>query len=263
MNYIEQPILFSCHNSVATIILNRVEVLNALDLKLAEALKMWLVKAGQDPEVRAIILTGNGRAFCAGGDLRFAMTVSPETPGDAFLALTRILHTCIQEIRTVPKPVIAAINGPAAGAGLFLALACDLRVMADSAYLKQSNTSYGLSIPAGGTFTLPRLVGVARALEIIMFDEPIPAGRALELGLVNKVVPQTALLNEVRELAHRVAQMPIVTLGRVKRLMNQTFYTSLEDQLESERQEIAASANSVEGREGISAFLEKRQPNYE
>jgi 2-(1,2-epoxy-1,2-dihydrophenyl)acetyl-CoA isomerase len=134
--------------------------------------------------------------------------------------------------------------------------------MADSAGLKQSNTSYGLSIPAGGTFTLPRLVGLARALESSMLDEPIPAARALELGLVNKVVPQTILLNEAQELADRVARMPIVTLGRVKRLMNQSFYTSLEDQLESERQEIAASANSVEGREGIASFLEKRKPHF-
>ncbi|HXV98498.1 MAG TPA: enoyl-CoA hydratase-related protein [Anaerolineae bacterium] len=145
---------------------------------------------------------------------------------------------------------------------LLPALACDLRVMADSADLKQSNTSYGPSIPAGGTFTLPRLVGLARALEISMLDEPISAVRALELGLVNKVVPQTTLLNEAQELADRVARMPIVTLSRVKRLMNQSFYTSLEDQLESERQEIAASANSVEGREGIASFLEKRKPHF-
>jgi 2-(1,2-epoxy-1,2-dihydrophenyl)acetyl-CoA isomerase len=162
----------------------------------------------------------------------------------------------------MPKPVIAAINGPAAGAGLFLALACDLRIMAGSAYLKQANTSHGLSIPAGGAFTLPRLVGLARALEIAMLDEPIPASQALELGLVNNVVPEAQLLAEARRLAGRAARMPVETLGRVKQLMNASFDTSLEQQLENERQAIAVSANSGEGREGITAFLEKRQPDF-
>jgi 2-(1,2-epoxy-1,2-dihydrophenyl)acetyl-CoA isomerase len=162
----------------------------------------------------------------------------------------------------MPKPVIAAINGPAAGAGFFLALACDLRIMGNSAYLKQANTSHGLSIPAGGTFTLPRLVGLARALEIAMLDEPIPAAWALELGLINKVVPEARLLDEAQRLADRIAHMPVETLGRVKQLMNMSFYTSLEQQLENERQAIGASANSVEGREGIAAFLEKRQPDF-
>jgi 2-(1,2-epoxy-1,2-dihydrophenyl)acetyl-CoA isomerase len=195
-------------------------------------------------------------------DLRFALAANPETPGDSFLALTAILHSCITEIRQMAKPVIAAINGPAAGAGFFLALACDLRIIADSAYLKQSNTSHGLSLPAGGSFTLPRLVGMARALEIVMLDENMPAERALKLGLVNKVAPEAALLEEASKLAERVARMPVGILGRVKRLMNDSFWATLDEQLESERNEIAMSANSMEGREGISAFVEKRQPDF-
>jgi 2-(1,2-epoxy-1,2-dihydrophenyl)acetyl-CoA isomerase len=262
MNHSDKPLLFSYQDSIATLTLNRREVLNAIDLEMSQALMTQLAEVEQNPGIRAVILTGSGRAFCAGGDLRFAMAANPDRPGDSFLALTAILHTCIKQIRQISKPVIAAINGPAAGAGLFLALACDLRLMANATYLKQSNTSHGLVIPAGGTFSLPRLVGLARALEIALLDEPIPASRALELGLVNKVVPETVLLDEARKLAQRVAQMPTATLGRVKRLMNQAFYTSLEEQLESERQEIAASANSAEGREGISAFLEKRQPDF-
>lgn len=162
----------------------------------------------------------------------------------------------------MPKPVIAAINGPAAGAGLFLALACDLRVMADGTYLKQANTSHGLSIPGGGTFTLPRLVGLAQALEIAMLDEPIPAARALQLGLVNKVVPTAQLLAKAQQLADRIAYMPVEVLGRVKQLLNESFQVSLIEQLERERWQIAASANSMEGREGMSAFLEKRQPDF-
>jgi 2-(1,2-epoxy-1,2-dihydrophenyl)acetyl-CoA isomerase len=255
-------ILCSHQDSVATITLNRPAVLNALDLEMSEALRVCLVEAAQDPRVRVVMLTGAGEAFCAGGDLRFAAAANPDTPGDSFLALTAILHACIAEIRGMTKPVIAAINGPAAGAGLFLALACDLRIMADSSYLKQSNTSYGLSVPAGGTFILPRLVGLARALEIVMLDERIPAARALELGLVTSVVPHAKLFEGAQQLAGRVARMPVGAVGRVKRLMNEALDSTLEEQLRRERDEIAASANTSEGREGVSAFLQKRAPDF-
>ena len=137
-----------------------------------------------------------------------------------------------------------------------------MRIIADSAYLKQSNTSHGLSIPAGGSFTLPRLVGMARALEIVMLDENMPAERAFKLGLVNKVAPESALLEEAGKLAERVAKMPVGILGQVKRLMNNSFWATLDEQLEVERNEIAMSANSLEGREGISAFVGKRQPDF-
>jgi 2-(1,2-epoxy-1,2-dihydrophenyl)acetyl-CoA isomerase len=220
------------------------------------------VEARNDPGVRAVVLTGSGRAFCAGGDLRFALAANPDRPGDSFLVLTSILHDCIVEIRSMPKPVIAAVNGPAAGAGLFLALACDLRIMAESAYLKQSNTSWGLSVPAGGTFTLPRLVGLARALEIVMLDDRIPADRAQRIGLANEVVPYARLLSVAKGLAARVASRPVGAVGRVKRLMNESFYSTLEEQLQSERLEIAASANASEGREGLAAFVERRRPDF-
>lgn len=258
----QDHLLFSRRDDVATITLNRVERMNALDPATCEALRLRLVEAAQDSCIRAVILTGAQKAFCAGGDLRFALDANPEKPGDSFRALTAILHACIKEIREMPKPVIAAINGPAAGAGFFLALACDVRIMAASAYLRQSNTSHGLSVPAGGSFTLPRLVGLARALEIVMLDEPMSASRALELGLVNRVVPDAALYDEAHKLAVRIAKMPAGVLGRVKRLMNSSYGSTLEEQLAIERQEIAASADSPEGREGIHAFLEKRQPDF-
>jgi 2-(1,2-epoxy-1,2-dihydrophenyl)acetyl-CoA isomerase len=257
-----QPILVERKGALLTLTLNRPGVLNAIDLLLAATLQAELARASSDPRVRAVVLTGAGRGFCSGGDLQFAVAANPQQPGDSFLALTRILHEAIETIRTMPKSVIAAINGPAAGAGLFLALACDLRVMAKSAYLKQSNTSYGLSIPAGGSFTLPRLVGMARALEIAMLDEPIAAPRALELGLVNTVVADECLHEETGRLAQRLAQRSNDALGRVKRLFNASFTASLPEQLALERQMVAASANSPEGREGLAAFLEKRQPNY-
>lgn len=256
------PILLSRQNAILTLTLNRPRVLNAIDLQMAESLKRHLIYAGQDASVRALVITGNGRGFCSGGDLRFALEANPHTPGQSFLALTNILHASIEEIRRMSKPVIAAINGPAAGAGLFLALACDLRIMADTAFLKQSNTSYGLSLPAGGSFLLPRLVGMGRALEIVMLDEPISATHALELGLVSRVYTGETLLQEAYNLAQRVQTMPVGVLGRVKRMMNNAFFSTLNEQLEIERQELAASANSAEGREGLAAFVQKRRPNF-
>jgi 2-(1,2-epoxy-1,2-dihydrophenyl)acetyl-CoA isomerase len=256
------PVLYERNGATALITLNRPALLNAIDMDMAALLKICLQKAGQDQRVRAVILTGAGRGFCAGGDLRFAVAANPEQPGESFLALTKVLHAVIAEIRDMPKPVIAAINGPAAGAGFFLSLTCDLRVMAEGAYLKQSNTSYGLSIPAGGTFLLPRLVGLGRALEIAMLDEPITAARALELGLVTKIVPDALVVVAARQMAEQVGQRSSDALARTKQLMNSAFYHTLEEHLHLARQAIAASANSPEGREGLAAFLEKRQPNF-
>lgn len=249
-------------HGILTLTLNRPQVLNAIDLEMAQTFRQYLIEAATDPTVRAIIVTGAGQAFCSGGDLKFAHQANPDALGDSFLALTAVLHDCIEEIREMSKPVIAAINGLAAGAGLFLALACDLRVMARSTYLKQSNTSHGLSLPAGGTFMLPRLVGMGRALEIIMLDERLSSSRAKKMGLVHRVVADNRLPNEVQQMAIKVAKMPIGTLGQVKRLMNESFYSTLSEQLAAERQAITMTANSPEGREGISAFLAKRQPMY-
>jgi 2-(1,2-epoxy-1,2-dihydrophenyl)acetyl-CoA isomerase len=256
------PIVCERQDSIVTLTLNRPNVLNAIDLPLAQGLHSHLSEASRDRTVRAIILTGAGRAFCAGGDLRFAVAANPHRPGDSFLVLTEILHASIELIRTMAKPTIAAINGPAAGAGLFLALACDLRLMANSAYLKQSNTSYGLSMPAGGSFLLPRLVGLARALEIALLDELIPAEQALALGLVTRTVADEALMTESQAIARRAAAMPLDVIGRVKRLFNSSFATSLPEQLALERRAIADSADAPEGREGLAAFLQKRRPVY-
>ncbi|WNZ27705.1 enoyl-CoA hydratase/isomerase family protein [Leptolyngbya sp. NK1-12] len=256
------PLLVAIQGDILILTLNRPSVLNAIDAEMAVALQEQLTSASQNPAIRAILITGSGLGFCSGGDLKFAVETNPKYPGDAFLALTAILHDCVEQIRTMSKPVIAAINGAAAGAGLFLALACDLRIMVDSAYLKQSNTSHGLSLPVGGTFTLPRLIGMGRALEIVMLDEAIFAAQSLELGLVTKVVPHQQLQAEALALAARVSQMPIEALGRVKRLMNEAYHNTLTEQLLAERQQIAMSANSPEGREGLAAFLQKRQPNY-
>jgi 2-(1,2-epoxy-1,2-dihydrophenyl)acetyl-CoA isomerase len=158
--------------------------------------------------------------------------------------------------------VIAAVHGPAAGGGLSLALACDLRIMAESAFLLQAYTSKGLVIDGGGTFTLPRLVGLAKALEIAFLDPKIPAGRALELGLVTEVVPAARVRPRAQELAAELALKPVGALGRVKRLLNRSHDRGLEGQLEDERRELSEAAGSPEGREGLAAFVEKREPRF-
>ena len=167
---------------IAKIALNRPEAYNAFDYELVSQLANQLTTLAGDDNVRGVVITGKGKAFCAGGDLKWALG-SPARPGAAFHTLASQFHLAILEIRRMKKPVVAAVNGVAAGGGFSLALACDFRVMEKSAVLRQAYTSNGLCIDGGGTFTLPRLVGYARALEIAAFDEPISADQALSWGL--------------------------------------------------------------------------------
>jgi 2-(1,2-epoxy-1,2-dihydrophenyl)acetyl-CoA isomerase len=168
----------------------------------------------------------------------------------------------IEIIRNMVKPVVGAINGPAAGAGLFLVLACGIRLMAHDAYLKVSNTSYGLSLRAGGTYFLPRFVGMSKAQEMVMLDKPVSAKAAYSLGLVTKVVESKAVRAQAAALADELSHKATHTLGLVKQLINTTYALSLVEQLAAEQQAIVESANHAEGREGIQAFLQNRNPDY-
>lgn len=248
--------------SVAVATFRQPRVFNAFDEATITEMKNILRTIGRDPSVRAVVVTGEGRAFCAGGNLRAVVAMNPAHPGEGFYQVAAVFHQCVQEIRTMDKAVVAAINGAAAGGGFSLALACDLRVMADSAFLQQAYTSNGLCIDGAGTFTLPRLVGLAKALEIAILDERIDADTALRLGLVHRVAPDHAVLDEAVALAGRAAQMPVGAIGRAKRLFNQSFSSSIEEQMERERVGLADAANGPEGREGLAAFLEKRPATY-
>jgi 2-(1,2-epoxy-1,2-dihydrophenyl)acetyl-CoA isomerase len=252
----------SLKNAVLTLTSNRPDKLNALDLEMAKALRQQLIIAAEDTTVRVVVITGHGRGFCAGGDLKFAMQANPEQPGNSFQALTSVLHECIEVIRAMAKPVIAAINGPDAGAGMFLALACDLRLISQSACLKVSNTTYGLSLPAGGTFLLPRLLGIGRALDLAMLDQPVSAEAAQSMGLVTQVIADQYFHDEVATFAGDLSKKSVKTLGQVKLLMNESFGCTLSEQLSAEQQAIVKSANHPEGREGLDAFLQKRQPEF-
>ncbi len=258
----DELVIVERDGDIATVRLNRPHKYNAMNQALLDALHRAMDELGFDESIRAVVLTGEGRAFCAGGDLKAINEAEPDQPGRAFWRLAGRFHEAVKEIRSMPKPTIAAINGPAAGGGFSLALSCDLRVMAESAILKIGYIENGLSMDGGGSFTLPRLVGLGRALELALLDEKIDAARALDLGLVNRVVADDELAEATNELADRLAGMPTEALGRAKRLLNASFENGLEAQLEMERREISAAGNSEEGREGMTAFFEKRKPNY-
>ena len=254
-------IVLSTKNGISTLVLNRPDAFNAFNLEMAEAFAGNLLTLASDRRVRGIVISGNGKAFCAGGDLKWALSFEPGT-SSAFHELAARFHLAVTEIRRMPKPVIAAVNGVAAGGGFSLALACDFRVMARSAVLRQAYTSSGLCIDGGGSFTLPRLVGLARALEVAAFDQPIPAEQALAWGLATRVVEDGTALESAFRMADELAQRSLNAFGTAKQLLTDSFDTSFEAQLERERKALSACAEHPEGQEGLRAFSEKRKPRY-
>lgn len=255
------PILTTQHGAILEIVLNRPEAFNAFSLDMMVMLGDALAGAATDEAVRGVLLTGAGKAFCAGGDLKWIS----QQAGDAGSTLHRLapqFHMAVTEMRRMPKPVVAAVNGIAAGGGFSLALACDFRVMAESAVLRQGYTSNGLSIDGGGTFALPRLVGLARALEIAAFDESISASKAWEWGLVTTVAPDSEVREEAFALLERLSGTSLHSFAWSKRLFLESFHNTLETQLELERQGISDCAGHADGQEGIRAFVEKRKPVF-
>jgi 2-(1,2-epoxy-1,2-dihydrophenyl)acetyl-CoA isomerase len=255
------PILTQQHGEILEIILNRPEVLNAFNPDVMVALSDTLASAATDNALKGIMITGKGKAFCSGGDLKWISQQS-EDYGSTFYKDARQFHIAITEIRLMGKPVVAAINGIAAGGGFSLALACDFRVMGQSAVLRQAYTSSGLSIDGGGSFALPRLVGLARALEIAAFDQPISSAQALAWGLVTTVVPDDKVIEEAMSMLHGLARSATHSFAWSKKLLTESFNNTLETQLELERQGISDCARHPHGQEGIKAFVEKRKPVF-
>jgi 2-(1,2-epoxy-1,2-dihydrophenyl)acetyl-CoA isomerase len=255
------PVLIQQHEDILEIAINRPEAYNALNLEVFELLSDTLVTVATDNSVKGIMLTGKGKAFCSGGDLKW-VSQQTEDPGSTFYRLAPQFHIAITEIRSMGKPVVAAINGIAAGGGFSLALACDFRVMAESAVLRQAYTSIGLSIDGGGSFALPRLVGMARALEIAAFDHPISSAQALAWGLVTHVVPDDKLFDATLSMLQGLAKSALHSFAWSKRLLTESLNNNLETQLELERQGISDCASHPDGQEGIKAFVEKRKPVF-
>ena len=246
---------------IATVLFDRPKAFNAFDLDTITVFTDHLINLAVDDTIRGVIISGEGKVFCAGGDLKW-VNGWPEGPAAAFHNLAARYHQAILEIRRMKKPVIAAINGMAAGGGFSLALACDFRIMAKSAVLRQAYTSNGLSIDGGGTFTLPRLVGLARSFEIAAFDQPITSEQARKWGLVTKVVEDGKTLEEAMFMAEVLAQGSPQSFGYSKQLLTDSFNNSFEAQLEHERAALRACAAHPEGKEGVRAFLEKRKPVF-
>jgi 2-(1,2-epoxy-1,2-dihydrophenyl)acetyl-CoA isomerase len=242
--------------AVQTITLNRPEKMNAFTRGLHGELRDAL-KQARDPDVRAVVITGAGRAFCAGQDL----TEFGET-GDVGASLRETYHPNILAIRALEKPVIAAVNGACAGAGLSLACACDIRIAADTAAFVPGFIGIGLIPDAGGTYFIHRLLGASRAFEWMSSNRRLTAAEAHAWGLVSEVVEAAALPARAAELASTYAELPTRGIGMTKRLFDHADTATLEEQLEMESQLQAAAAQSEDFREGVNAFLEKRTPKF-
>ncbi len=246
---------------VTRLMLNRPTHYNAFDFDMIDGFAGILVELAADKSVRGVVISGEGKAFCAGGDLKWASSF-PRGASAGFHRLAASYHLAVMEIRRMNKPVIAAVNGIAAGGGFSLALACDFRVMEKSASMRQAYTSNGLCIDGGGTFTLPRMVGLARALEIAAFDRPISSAQALSWGLVNRVVDDGKSVAEAMSMARTLADKSLISYGCVKQLLNDSFARNFESQIEQERMMLCACADGPDAKEGLNAFVEKRKPVY-
>jgi 2-(1,2-epoxy-1,2-dihydrophenyl)acetyl-CoA isomerase len=258
-----ETIEYKFSENVATIAFNRPEALNALSQQLTKDLTSAIHQAISD-NARAVILTGNGRAFCSGGDLREMQQIATQTGNIAafFEEPLGILHGVISLIRNTPIPFIAAVNGVCAGAGTNFALACDLVIADENAIFNEAFSKIGLTPDCGGSFFLPRVIGEKMAAELFMTGDSINAERALHFGMINRVVPSDSLQTEAFAFAKKLSLMPTGAIGRIKKMLNATFSNSLEEQLSLEHQCQIESGASIDFREGVQAFFEKRKPNF-
>jgi 2-(1,2-epoxy-1,2-dihydrophenyl)acetyl-CoA isomerase len=255
-----QTVELQVADRVAWITLNRPSALNAWIPALGRDLVTALDHAADDPEVRAIVFTGAGRAFSSGADLK--NRAESEEPMDVQTALRKVYNPAILRVRTIPKPVIAAVNGPAVGIGCSLALACDLIVAAESAYFLMAFVNIGLTLDGGASHTLPVRVGHARAFEIAYLGERISAAQALEWGLVNRVVADAELRSTVGELGARLAAGPPGSYAAIKQSINARVYAEFDQALDLEAELQQQRAESRDFGEGVMAFLEKRTPQF-
>lgn len=244
----------------AFITLNRPEVFNSFNREMALLLQDALDAAEKNSEIRAIVITGSGKAFCAGQDLK-EVTSAELNPGFKKI-LEEHYNPIIQRIRTIEKPVIAAVNGVAAGAGANIALACDVVIASENASFIQAFSKIGLVPDSAGTFFLPRLIGFQKASALMMLGDKISATDAEKLGMVYKTVPSENFMEEVTNIASILANMPTKALGLTKRLLNNSMQNTLEEQLNLESKLQIESAQSEDYAEGVDAFVNKRKPNF-
>ncbi|WP_454736829.1 enoyl-CoA hydratase-related protein [Cupriavidus necator] len=255
------PVLYQASEGVATLTLNRPDVLNAMNAELMSALREGVERAAADSEVRAVLLTGAGRGFCAGADLA-ARQSGGNGLADSGALLRERYHPIILALRQMPKPVVTAVNGVAAGAGMSLALAGDVVLAGRSASFLQAFSRIGLIPDAGSTYFLPRYAGEMRARALAILAEKIDAEEAHRIGLVWKLHDDNVLQDEAGKLARHLATMPTMAYGLIKEALNQSFDNDLAAQLEVEATLQSRASRSEDCREGVAAFIEKRAPKF-
>ncbi|MGV0751473.1 enoyl-CoA hydratase-related protein [Empedobacter brevis] len=252
-------ILYTQEGGIATITLNRLSVFNSFNQEMIKTLQHHLDVAAQDVSVRAVVLTATGKAFCAGQDLG---EVLEEKEIDFNKIVTENYNPLVLKIRNMDKPVVAAVNGVAAGAGANLALACDIVVAKESANFIQAFSKIGLIPDCGGTYFLPRLIGLQKATALMMLADKVSATQAKEIGMIYDYFADDAFESEVAKLANKLASLPTKGLAYTKKLLNQTFQNSMEDQLKQEGFFQDKAGNTADYKEGVDAFLEKRNPIF-
>lgn len=260
----DQPVIYAVSDGIATITLNRPDAMNSLDVATKVALRDAVVQASEDEAVRCVVLTGTGRAFCVGQDLKEHVEILRSSSSDElFRTVPEHYNPTVKAIATMNKPVIAAVNGVAAGAGASLAFACDLRLVAESAGFNLAFTGVALSCDTGASWTLPRLVGRAKALELLYFPRTIPAQEALDLGLATTVVASADLQQEVARLAQRLASGPTAAFGAVRRSVEHSAGHDFATSLEFEAQMMALTGATQDHARAVAAFVAKEKPVYE
>ncbi len=255
----DTSLLFSLADGVATLRLNRPDVFNSINKPVALALQQHLRECQADAAVRAVVLTGTGRAFCAGQDL--AEITGPNAP-DVSEIVEKHYNPIVLLIRELEKPVIAAVNGVAAGAGANLALACDLVVAKESASFIQAFSKIGLVPDSGGTYFLPRLVGLQRASALMLTGDKVSAAEAVRMGMIYQAFADEAFDQEVAKLARKMASLPTRGLAYTKHLLNRSFGNDLAQQLRAEGDYQLRAGQTADYQEGVAAFLQKRQPTF-
>lgn len=257
-----EHIRISCESGVVTVTLDRPERLNAFAGHMRRDLAEILERAGSDPRVRVVVITGAGKAFCAGGDVEAMAELMERRDTEEFARLLGAGRRVVAAIRQMPKPVIASIPGPAAGAGCNLALACDIRLAARSATFAQSFVRLGLHPDWGGTYFLPRIVPPNIACEMFFLGDPVGAEEAWRLGLVNRVVADEELEAETRRWAERLRAAPLAVIAAAKHAVYASDHASLEQMMQYELEAQLRCFQTQDAREGVRAFLERRQPRF-
>jgi 2-(1,2-epoxy-1,2-dihydrophenyl)acetyl-CoA isomerase len=258
-----ENIIFQQSGGVATIKLNRPKAFNSFDHGLANDFAKALELCHDDEKIRAVVITGEGKAFCGGGDIALFKSYFDKDPSEPIRQMIRVLNIGIITIRSMRKPVIAAINGATGGGGLSLAAACDLRICASSARFRTAYPAIGMVGDLGWTVFVPLLVGWGKAFELMFIDPAFDAKQALDWGLVNMVVDDAALEKTVNEVATRLAQGPTKAYGIIKENLNNAMQGLLEKQLELERMGMLNGSKTADYIEGVNAFLEKRKPDFQ